>query len=388
MDEQQNDQNGQQPVEQNQQAEQPQENIADAPVQPVDSQPRQAPPPPAPSNNLLKFGLIGIGVLVLLFIFFLAFNWRFSRQPGGTPTPTPIQKVVVEPMAQWQTYKAGSMSVKHSATWELDKPEEGIFVTERDSQAEKGTLNPGKGWLEIVRSDKTLDQLKPRGGIDSQKNIEINGQDGVRFEGSNTGIANATYYVQAFFQRNDGLYKVHFFSQDKSLKGEFLKEFDQILSTVSFNEADQADNVSTWQTYTNSKLAYSINHPEWVKVQEGGISQVDGIQKNNPNETTFWMELEEQKKRPNDSFSLDIYREKISTSNLELIKQEKLPLEDDEEYRELTIDNERAFGAYQQSARGHYGIITIHNGYLYSFIFNTDLTATGRAMLSTLKFTQ
>jgi len=146
--------------------------------------------------------------------------------------------------------------VKHSATWKLDKPEEGIFVTERDSQADKGTLNPGKGWLEIVRSDKTLDQLKPRGGIDSQKNIEINGQDGVRFEGSNTGIANATYYVQAFFQRNDGLYKVHFFSQDKSLKEEFLKEFDQILSTVTFSDAVQAVDTSSWKTYSDTKMAF------------------------------------------------------------------------------------------------------------------------------------
>lgn len=161
--------------------------------------------------------------------------------------------------------------------------------------------------------------------------------------------------------------------------------------TISYATIDRTN----WKVYQNKKYDYSLKYPPFMEVTEGGFSEVDGVLLHDPDTTGFSIEKNywDTADKENDIFALIITVKKNNDSkSLVQIKNDELIdpyLQQNGFHQEVepyTIDGEQAFGAPEQSASGLYKIATTHKGKIYFFIFYSELTKTGRAILSTFKF--
>ena len=152
---------------------------------------------------------------------------------------------------------------------------------------------------------------------------------------------------------------------------------------------------ANWKTYTNTKYGYLLKYPTWLSMTEGGNYSVDGVLVPNQKITSFSVGEDNLKNQEviREGFQLTIMVDKnINSYTLGQLRDEKLVDQDLKQQGQqpidtLMIDGEKAYGARVQSAVGMYKIITLHNGELYTFSFESDITNIGKILLSTFKFT-
>lgn len=153
------------------------------------------------------------------------------------------------------------------------------------------------------------------------------------------------------------------------------------------------DETANWITYVNPTFRYTLKYPNWLAITEEGKYSVDGVFISIPKTTSFSIGKKNYTNQQTikEGFQLTITVDENKNSyNLEQLKNniEFLnPAQKDKPIDILIVDGQKAYGSNVGSARGMYRLITISNGSIYTFNFETDITSVGKILLSTFQFT-
>lgn len=271
--------------------------------QPLQSTQKEEPvnlttPPPAyttPAHPFPKFIPKRIAIIIFLIILIIftvcflttAYNLgknRSNNQTSQTPTITQSPTPTPDPTADWKTYENASLgfSFKYPSDWEesskvfekkatVPNSNDKILSPEAINDFKKNPKNlgmPSGYWIEY---DTSSNPKLCGGDISIIKEIKTltlsNGQQGdycVYNEKSDR--QGAVFEIQ--FKKDTLVFTLEeYYAEDKTKISDYLKIFDQVLSTIKFTDSHSSTNESTWKKYSwseNNKTLFSINYPnEW-----------------------------------------------------------------------------------------------------------------------------
>lgn len=176
----------------------------------------------------------------------IAQNTTSSVPP--TTVPTIIPTSVVDPTANWKTYKIvhdfqfgfSDYEIKLPESWKIQEHSsnfqnsETFTYTKPTSQTAGGDFTPGMAWLTINISESLISQI-----IESDENKKseskalINGLEFTKLNGYG-GVGESVYYSNFITSYKGKTYQISFSTQDEAIKAQILRDIDQILSTFKF----------------------------------------------------------------------------------------------------------------------------------------------------------
>lgn len=272
---------------------------------PVQTPPPQEPFPPAveahdaPHRSFpIKKVLIGVCILLVLGLISTGAYVMGARQskpkpaamvaPPTAPTPYPT----VDPTESWQVYtntthgykvsypnnwfiypdKLGGRVEQYKATLlssvdlssQLDNPR-GLDIPNTES-----TLTISLVAIDKLESE-SIDDYLTRNAISPLPSQKVIIGDGIVGRMGSSDIATVIYF--------SSMNKIYSFSY-RNIPEEKKDTINKIISTFQFTEQPISIDTSTWKTYTNDKIGYSVQYPgEWSVVPKSTSgTRVDSVE--------------------------------------------------------------------------------------------------------------
>ena len=252
---------------------------------------------PPPSKSFLSGKLI-ILIVILLIIFagggaYLALNSKTlpaGRQAKPSISPTSAPTSIPDPTANWKQFNDTETGIgfKYPINYKLEVRNADYLLASllspiNSTRKSQEGLGIDELKIEFLLPQPTSYSLEQIINTAKQQPNE-RGTDPLRFEAKDTviGGVNAKILTTQYSS-------VYYIVKDKNLI-QIIKypsitnhqaEFDQILSTFKFTDANQTTDTSSWKTYTNSVYSFSFKYPsdwKYLQLPNSGYPGVKGDQ--------------------------------------------------------------------------------------------------------------
>ena len=227
----------------------------------------------------------------------------YTTESSITPTPTP------DPTADWKLYESDGFSFKYPKAWnfenyyskyptekkymksyltyeyrpKLNEYEDNVIVSVQTGSLQPGTIGY-KGDLntpisEFFNTNNNLWLTGDAGGggpgtthdlpietsIGGKRAMLHSSHPSTAYEFANPGQITNVYIIPINGSLKDVVYISIFYSLANPKKEKLLADFNKILSTFKFTDAQNVD-TSSWKTYTNSQGGYSVSYPPEILI--------------------------------------------------------------------------------------------------------------------------
>jgi len=230
------------------------------PVQPVDSKTN--------SKTLLAIGGIVLLLIIGIGIYFLKSNSSKTNNSNSSQITQQIQPIQAAPTvtsdatANWETYKDKTgFAFRYPQAWKLTTKEISWDSSKRTNVTLAFTES-GKEYNLIIHS---IGSGSPAADQTKTEKIVLDGEE---FTKTTFFKNNKPFFIWLISSQSSNVNKSMFETIQIDIpvvnQEEYIKIFNQILSTFKFTDQNQTVDVSNWKTYTNSLGGFSFNYPpEW-----------------------------------------------------------------------------------------------------------------------------
>lgn len=263
------------------------------------NQPAQTPPSQpltpevvSPKKSFFSGKLLLLLIAILILILagggtYLALALKSKPQPApivskitptSTPTPTP------DPTASWKTYTntkygyslkyppsifTGEANIKEEVNGDV------AFDYFKLPLSEKGpyphSINISEDPIGSTTIDDYVKQIRAGDGELpklTREKILIGGKDAEKI----LGVPSANGQMLILVPLNGKLLAIvlnpYHVSETSKVEADWVNDFNLLLSTIKFTDANQAIDTSTWKTYTNTKVGYSLLYPNGWTIKQ------------------------------------------------------------------------------------------------------------------------
>jgi hypothetical protein len=226
--------------------------------------------------------IIFIGIIVLVGI---AGAWYyftvFKKAPSSTPsTQQPIIKNVKEialsptpatdKFTEWKTYINDSfgISFNYPPHWNVNPTNANELTTIREeSHKIEGDIELGTAKIIVKQTTDSLDEaIASIEGVEKKESITLGDNPATRMTGTE-GIAGSMHFVTVISHYQGKNIIISVYTQDEMLFPVYTDEFNTILSTFKFKDANKTVDTANWKTFSGT--AYNFSYPsEWIIVDD------------------------------------------------------------------------------------------------------------------------